>query len=161
MTKNIEQYLNTQPYIRFSISKEELESKNIQRYFALLTYVGQHPTYAKKFCGKFLLSFRNFTQAELFHSCVVRKFVRELNSSFPFLFFLAEKEGETLKLLTILECSTGENKEENFALDQRRFATYLKAQTVGLIKMADLAGFTSAQAQLIIKQVQAYFGLIG
>lgn len=159
MKNTIEQYLQTQSYIKFRITRDELSSGKTQRYFDLLSYVGQHPDYARKFCGKFTFAFPEYASAELWREAPIRQFVHRLNAVFPFLFFLAEKEQETLKLLTLLECATGEAQGENFALDQKRFAAYLKAQLTGLIHMAQWTELPPDRAQLMIKEIYTYFGL--
>jgi len=152
-------YLNTQEYIKFLITKDELITGNTGRYFELLRYVGENIEFAKKFCGKFTLYFDNYSEQEIWQEPLIKAFIRELNAKFPYMLYLAEKEAGTLKLLTILECANGEISGENIAIDKGHFAKYIKEQMIGIIKMSERVGFSPENAQSIVQQVYDYFGI--
>lgn len=158
-TDDIEEYLAAHNYIAIRVSKEELEQGITGRYFDLLTFVGQHKKYAGKFCGEFALEFAGFTPQEIWQGKETRSFVRRLNAEFPFMFYLSEKQGETLKLLTILECSDGKLQGDNMALNQEKFEKYLKTQLEGLINTCQWVGYSPEDAQIMVEQVYKYFGI--
>ena len=152
-------YLENEEYIKFLITKEELTTKKTQRYFDLLQYVGENIEFAKKFCGKFAFYFDGYTEQEIWQDPLIKNFVQQLNARFPYMFYLAEKQTGTLKLLTILECSTGESNGENLSMDKEHFAKYLKEQMLGIVKMAQRTGLSPENAQSIMQQVYDYFGI--
>ena len=158
-TEDIEEYLANHSYIAFRVSREELEQGITGRYFDLLSYVGQHKEYAGKFCGEFALEFEGFTPQEIWQGQETHSFVRRLNAEFPFMFYLAEKQGPTLKLLTILECSDGKLQGDNMALDEEKFGKYLKTQLEGLINMCQWVGYSPEEAQVMVNQVYKYFNI--
>ncbi len=158
-TDDIEQYLATHTYIAFRVSKAELEQGITGRYFDLLSFVGQHKEYAGKFCGEFALEFAGYTPQEIWQGKETRSFVRRLNAEFPFMFYLAEKQGPTLKLLTILECSEGKLTGDNLALNEKKFGTYLKAQLEGIINTCQWVGYSPEEAQALVDQVYKYFNI--
>ena len=159
MSEKFKEYLDKQEYIKFSITKEELTTNNIQRYFDLLQYVGTNLAYAKKFGGKFAFYFEGYSEDEIWREPLIRAFVKKLNATFPYLFYLAEKQGGTLKLLTILECATGKSEGENLAMDKEHFSEYLKEQIQGIVKMAQKTGISPENAQSMMQQVYDYFGI--
>jgi len=159
MDEKFMSYLKNEEYIKFLITKDELANKKTQRYFDLLQYVGENPEFAKKFCGKFAFYFDGYTEQELWQEPLIRNFVQQLNARFPYMFYLAEKQAGTLKLLTILECSTGESNGENLSMDKEHFAKYLKEQMLGIVKMGQKTGISSENAQSIMQQVYDYFGI--
>jgi hypothetical protein len=159
MDEKLVDYLNTQEYIKFLITREELTTGKTKRYFDLLHYVGENSEFAKKFCGKFTLYFADYTEQEIWQEPLIKAFVKELNASFPYIFYLAEKEMGTLKLLTILECANGKSSGENLSMDKIRFEQYLKEQLVGVIKMSQKAGLSPENAQSIVQQIYEYFGI--
>ena len=86
-------------------------------------------------------------------------FVKKLGEIFPFLFYLAEKEGETLKLLVMLTCRSDKLEGDNLSLDREKFNAYLKQQLKGLLFMSEKTGLSPENAQSLIQGVYAYFGL--
>lgn len=60
--------------------------------------------------------------------------------AFPFLFFLAEKEGETLKLLVMLTCQSDRVEGDNLSLDPEKFNRFLKQQLKGLLLLSEKRG---------------------
>jgi len=159
MDKKFAEYLNTQEYIKFLITKDELTTGNTERYFELLRYVGENIDFARKFCGKFVLYFDDYPEQEIWQEPLIKTFIRELNAKFPYMLYLAEKEAGTLKLLTILECTNGEISGENIAIDKEHFAKYIKEQMIGIVKMSERVGFSPENAQSIMQQVYDYFGI--
>jgi len=159
MNEKFAGYLNTQEYIKFLITKEELTAGNTKRYFDLLRYVGENTEFANKFCGKFTLYFDNYAEQEIWQEPLIKAFIKELNANFPYMLYLAEKEAGTLKLLTVLECTNGESSGENIAIDKEHFAKYLKEQMIGIVKMSERVGFSPENAQSIMQQVYDYFGI--
>lgn len=158
-TNDLKEFLDTHSYIAFRVSKEEMEQGITGRYFDLLSYVGSHKEYAAKFCGEFALEFAGFTAQEIWQAKEARSFVRRLNAEFPFMFYLSEKQGETLKILTILECSEGKLEGDNLALDQEKFGTYLKKQLEGIVNMCQEVGYSPEEAESMINQVYKYFNI--
>ena len=159
MAEKLKNYLDKQEYIKFLVTKEELMSDNTQRYFDLLQYLGANLAYARKFSGKFAFYFEGYAEEEIWQDPLVIGFVKKLNASFTYLFYLAEKEGGTLKLLTILECATGKRDGENFSMDKEHFSEYLKEQIQGMVKMAQKTGISPENAQSMIQQVYDYLGI--
>ncbi len=157
--EQIETYLQKHDYITLGISKADLTKDGGARYFELLSLVGEEPVYGKKFCGKMFLAFKDFSEEELWHSKLARNFVQKLADQFPYLFFLAEKEQATLKLLTILACANGEAQREDLALDKDKFNAFLQAQMKGIVQMSQKVGFSPEMAQSLMDEVYAYFGL--
>lgn len=79
--------------------------------------------------------------------------------AFPFLFFLAEKEGETLKLLVMLTCQSDRVEGDNLSLDPEKFNRFLKQQLKGLLLLSEKAGLSPENAQGLIQNIYEYFGL--
>lgn len=157
--EKIKQYLDNHDYITLGITKEELLQNGGARYFELLSVVENTPHYAAKFCNRLMLNFKNYTDEELWQSREARTFVQKLNAEFPFIFFLAEKENATLKVLTILECATSESQGEDFALDKERFNKFLKVELQNIVLMSQKAGFAPERAQSLMDDVYTYFGI--
>jgi len=157
--EQIECYLQQHDYITLGVTKAELNQDGGDRYFDLLSCVGSELVYSKKFCGKLFLTFKDFSEAELWRNEEARTFAQKLAGTFPYLFFLAEKEQGTLKLLTILVCASGEAQKEDLALDKEKFHAFLQKQLQGIVKMSQKVGFTPEMAQSLIDEVYAYFGL--
>ena len=156
----LEDYLAGQEYIRFRIRAAELAAPGgTDRYFALLAYVGMHPAYAKKFCSRLLLSFHEDCGTAIWTNENARAFVRKLAETFPYLLYLAEKEGETLKLLAILACADTTGEGENLSMDKGRFEAFMKQQLRGLLLMCEKTGLSPENAQSMIEGIYAYFGL--
>ena len=86
-------------------------------------------------------------------------FVQKLGEAFPYLFFLAEKEGETLKLLVMLTCQSDQVQGDNLSLDPEKFSNYLKKQLKGLLLLSEKAGLSPENAQGMIQDIHGYFGL--
>ena len=157
--EQIEAYLQKNDYITLGVTKEELEKDGGARYFELVALLEQNTLYGRKFCGKMHLSFKNFADEELWKSQKAREFVQKLAEKFPCLFFLAEKEQATLKLLTILACANGETQKEDLALDKDKFNSFLQAQLRGIVQMSQKVGFSPEMAQSLMDEVYAYFGI--
>jgi hypothetical protein len=157
--EHIEKYLQANDIIKLGVTRKELEGEGSARYFALLSYVGEHPQLAAKFCGKLYLFFPEYQEADIWKQDDIRAFVHKLNAEFPFLFFLAEKEHGTLKLLTVLECAQGAQEQENMEMDVAHFQVYLKQQLTGIVHMGEKAGFTPEKTQSLVQDVFDYFGL--
>lgn len=157
--EQVENYLNNHEYITLGVSETELSQDGGARYFDLLKIIGQEPDYSKKFCGKLLLAFKDISDQEVWKHRLAREFVEKLAKEFSYLFFLAEKEQGTLKLITILACASGEAAREDLALDKDKFNTLLQEQLKGIVQMSQKAGFTPEMAQSLIDEVYAYFGI--
>lgn len=156
----VKRYLDGQEYIRFQVKQAELEDRQgTERYFALLTYVGMHPVYARKFCSRFFLSFHEDCGKAIWANEKARDFVRRLAETFPYLLYLAEKEGETLKLLAILACANTDLEGDNLSMDKKRFETFLKQQLRGLLFLCEKTGLSPENAQSLIEGIYEYFGL--
>lgn len=156
----LKQYLDGQDYIRLQVRQAELAApQGTDRYFALLAYIGVHPEYARKFCGRLLLTFHEDCGSYLWENEKAREFVRKLAREFPFLLYLAEKEGETLKLLAILACADTTLEGDNLSMDKKRFEAFLKQQLKGLLLMCEKTGLSPENAQSLIEGIYAYFGL--
>jgi hypothetical protein len=155
----IEKYLDTHSRIYFHVHQAELDDpENISRYFELLAYLEKHPQRAGQFCNALELSFDPDCGEHLWKNEKVVSFVRQL-TSFPFLFFLAEKEGDTLKFLAALSCCSGEKAGDNLALDAEKFHQLLQQQMKGLLVMSQAAGFSPENAQSLMDCIFAYYGL--
>ena len=153
-------YLDRQPFIRFQVSQAELAApQGTDRYGELLAYVGSQVEYARKFCGKWSLSFQADCGPYLWENPQAVAFVRQLGDTFPYLFYLAEKEGETLKLLVMLNCMSDKLEGDNLSLDKAKFNVFLKTQLKGLLLMSERAGLSPENAESQIQSVYEYFGL--
>lgn len=156
----LQNYLDKQEYIRFQVKQAELEaSGGTDRYFALLAYLGIHPKYARKFCGRLFLTFHEDCGKFLWENEKARDFIRKLAETFPFLLYLAEKEGETPKLLAILTCADTKLSGDNLSMDKKRFEAFLKQQLKGLLLMCEKTGLSPENAQSLIESIYEYFGL--
>lgn len=85
-------------------------------------------------------------------------FVKRL-TAYPYLFFLAEKEGETLKFLTALSCRKGGLVGDNLSLDKDLFNELLQKQMKGILVMSQAAHFSPENAKSIMDSVFTYFGM--
>lgn len=158
--KQLQAYLEKQDFIGFQVHEAELEQpEGTDRYFQLLDYVGSHPQWAKKFCSRWGLSFHEDCGQYLWENPKAVEFVKKLGEAFPFLFYLAEKEGETLKLLVMLTCRSDKLEGDNLSLDRDKFNAYLKQQLKGLLFMSERTGLSPENAQSLIQCVYEYFGL--
>lgn len=156
----LQAYLDRQDFIGFQVREAELEQpEGTARYFQLLDYVGRHPQYAKKFCSHWGLSFHEDCGPYLWENQGAVEFVKKLGEAFPFLFYLAEKEGETLKLLVMLTCRSDRLEGDNLSLDKDKFNAYLKQQLKGLLLMSEKTGLSPENAQSLMQGVYEYFGL--
>lgn len=158
--EKIRSYLERQDFIGFQVHQEELDHPDeLQRYFQLLGLVGSQPALARKFCGRWGLSFAEDCGPALWESQGAVDFVQKLGEAFPYLFFLAEKEGETLKLLVMLTCQSDQVQGDNLSLDPEKFSNYLKKQLKGLLLLSEKAGLSPENAQGMIQDIYGYFGL--
>lgn len=158
--EKIRSYLERQDFIGFQVHQEELDHpERLQRYFQLLEMVGSQPALARKFCSRWGLSFVGDCGEALWENKKAVAFVRKLGETFPFLFFLAEKEGETLKLLVMLTCQSDKLEGDNLSLDPEKFNGFLKNQLKGLLLLSQKAGLSPENAQGLIQNIYEYFGL--
>lgn len=155
----IESYLTTHEYISLGITKDELLQDGGARYFNLLEEVIHKDEYLKKFCGKLFMGFKGYTEEEMWQAKEIHSFVQKLNEIVPCLFYLAEKENQTLKLLMIFQCFSGETSGEDMGLDKTKFDSYLKSQLKEIILCSQKVGFSPDHAQSIINDVYSYFGI--
>lgn len=158
--EKIRSYLERQEFIGFRVRQEELDHpEQLQRYFQLLEYVGSHPALARKFCSRWGLSFGEDCGSTLWTNPAAVAFVEKMADAFPFLFFLAEKEVETLKLLVMLTCQSDRVEGDNLSLDPEKFNRFLKQQLKGLLLLSEKAGLSPENAQGLIQNIYEYFGL--
>lgn len=158
--EQLQAYLDKQDFIGFQVHQAELaDPEKAARYFQLLDYVGRHPRWAKKFCSRWGLSFAEDCGQYLWENQKAVDFVKKLGAAFPFLFYLAEKEGETLKLLVMLTCRSDKLEGDNLSLDRDKFNAYLKEQLKGLLLMSEKTGLSPENAQSLMQGVYEYFGL--
>ena len=158
--EKIRSYLERQDFIGFQVHQAELDHpEQLQRYFRLLDYVGSQTALARKFCGRWGLSFGEDCGPALWENQGAVEFVRKLGEAFPFLFFLAEKEGETLKLLVMHSCKSDRLEGDNLSLDPEKFNGYLKKQLKGLLQLSEKTGLSPENAQGMIQNIYEYFGL--
>ena len=157
--EQIAKYLQKEDYIKLAVTKEELEQDKTKRYFELFQYLIAHKELIGKFSGKMALFFPDYKEEEIWHNKKIKDFIAKLNEKCPYLFFFAEKEAGTLKLLTILECATDVKEGDNFALDKEKFGAYLQSQLKGIVLMSEAAGFTPEKAQALVQDVYNYFGI--
>ena len=157
--ETIKAYLDKQPFIRLEVHQEELEDAGKgARYGALLDYLGRHPEYAAKFCSKLSLSFAPDCGDNVWKNEKAAAFVQRL-LQFPWLFFFAEKEGETLKLLVALGCQKGKDRGDQLALDKEVFQAVLQKQMQGMVRMSQKAGFSAENIESLMLCVFEYFGI--
>ncbi len=156
----IKKILDTNRQLVFQLRQEDLDNaEKTAAYFALLAYVGTHPAYGKKFCGHWKLSFATDCGDSLWENTKAVQFIRDLGAQFPFLFYLAEKEGETLKLLVMLFCKSDKVEGDNLSLDRDIFNRFLKEQLKGILFMSEKAGLSPENAKAQMQSVYEYFGL--
>lgn len=95
---------------------------------------------------------------DLWENEAAAAFVKRL-TAYPYLFFLAEKEGETLKFLTALSCRKGGLVGDNLSLDKDLFNELLQKQMKGILVMSQAAHFSPENAKSIMDSVFTYFGM--
>ena len=157
-TEKIASYLATHDYILLNVKPEELEKDGGLRYFQLLEAVGAKREYLLKFCSRVEINFPGY-EAELWTAPLPRLFVEKLSEKLPYLFFLAEKKGDTLKNLLILACATGEKSQDDMALDQKKYQDFLHKQLVNVLHISAQIGLPPEQAEDTINEINAYYGL--
>lgn len=156
----IKKILDSHEQLVFQIQQNDLHNaEKTAAYASLLAYVGMHPAYGKKFCGCWTLSFTPDCGTALWENTKAVQFVRNLGTQFPFLFYLAEKEGETLKLLVMLFCKSDKVEGDNLSLDRDIFNRFLKEQLKGILLMSEKVGLSPENAQVQMQSVYEYFGL--
>ncbi len=156
----IKEILDSHAQLVFQMQQSDLNNEEKKAdYASLLAYVGMHPAYGKKFFGRWTLSFATDCGTALWENPKAVQFVRDLGTQFPFLFYLAEKEGETLKLLVMLFCKSDKVEGDNLSLDRDTFNRFLKEQLKGILFMSEKAGLSPENAQAQMQSVYEYFGL--
>lgn len=155
----IQTYLAKEEFIKFSITKTEIESDLTGRYFALLDFLVQDDFYALKFRSKLAINFFEYTEEELIFNENLKRFAQKLVLNYPELFFFLEKKIGSIKLLTILVCGSGETAGENVSVDKKIFDHYLKSQLQGIVKMGIKTALPPEETEKMIEDVYSYFGI--
>lgn len=154
-----EAYLNKEDYINVKISREEVEAGATERYFALFAILGEKAEYADKFCEQMAIHFEGYDEAALWQEKAVRELAKKITAAFPYLFYFLDKEMGSIKVLTILECGTGECDGDNCAIDQTKFDAFLKRQLKGILQLGMKLNISPAKAELVMNHVYDYFGM--
>lgn len=156
--EHVEKYLEQENYINIVIKKEELENEEAERYFALLTILGEKKEYAERFAGRMNLSFEG-CESGPFKDEKILRIARDFCDSFPYFFYFLDKEAATIKDFTIAYCGTGTIEGDNHAVDKITFETFLKRQLQGMVILAAKHDLTPDKLEEEVKQVYDYFGL--
>ncbi|MCH3949456.1 MAG: hypothetical protein LKE33_00730 [Acidaminococcus sp.] len=155
----IQSYLEKNTALKWQIPKSVYEApEGAEPYLQILRFIGEHPEFAEKFCGRLSISFAPGCRADIWREAGAVRFVKSLTDC-PFLFFLAEKEGNTLKLLAALSCYDGRQSGDELALDKSAFSDLLRNQLKGIVLMSKLVRFTPERAQSFVVDVLTYFGM--
>jgi hypothetical protein len=155
----IQSYLEANTTLEWQIRKSECEApEGAEPYLQILRFIGEHPEYAEKFCGRLSISFAPDCRAEIWREAGAARIIKSLTAC-PFLFFLAEKEGDTLKLLAALSCYDGRQSGDELALDKAAFSDLLRNQMKGIVLTSKLVRFTPEKAQSLVMDVLTYFGM--
>lgn len=154
-----EAYLNKEDYINAKITREEIEAGATERYFALFAILGEKAEYAEKFCERMAIHFEGYDEAALWQEKPVKDLVEKITEAFPYLFYFLDKDMGSIKVLTIIECGTGECDGDNCVMDKAKFDAFLKRQLKGILQLGMELELSPEQAELVMDHVYDYFGM--
>lgn len=94
---------NVMDFVCFTISRTDVEYRQIDPTLEHLSVLTSHPEVARHFCGRVDLAFAGYDHdtREIFEIRDVREFVQELDRRFPFLPYLLTRETATLRTLAL------------------------------------------------------------
>ncbi|MGL5206650.1 MAG: hypothetical protein ACRC8T_03970 [Acidaminococcaceae bacterium] len=156
--EHVEEYLEKAEYINVFIKKEESESLAIERYLALLLFLGEKREYVEKFAGRMNISFEGYDSGAVAEEKIVR-IVKNFCDSFPYLFYFLDKETATIKDFTIAYCGTGSIEGDNHSMDKAIFEAFLKRQLQGMVILAAKHDLAPDRLEEEVCRVYDYFGL--